>query len=207
MKIKSKNKVCHQINENVWGNASKILKLKKKKWSLLKKKISQNADHSNQIIKKSPSQKHLYKNRLLVKQLLQSFYGFLPYYKLKYIYNSIEKKNSQQIIDNLIIKLETRLDVLLFRCSFVSTIFQAKQLIKHKNIYVNNRIVLSNNFYLSEGDIIKINNQKIDCEKLPDYIEYNEKLNILIFVKKPKFNQIKFPFNLDKLLLLESLQS
>ena len=59
---------------------------------------------------------------------------------------------------NFVITLESRLDINILRLRLVRTIFQAKQLVNHKKIKVNNQIVSKPNFLLSKGDIIKIIN-------------------------------------------------
>lgn len=50
--------------------------------------------------------------------------------------------------------LERRLDVLLLRLGFVSTLFEAKHLISHKNIKINNRTTSCFSRLLKKGDII-----------------------------------------------------
>lgn len=49
--------------------------------------------------------------------------------------------------------LERRLDVLLLRLGFVSTLFEAKHLISHKKIKINNRITSCFSRLLKKGDI------------------------------------------------------
>ena len=59
---------------------------------------------------------------------------------------------------NFVIKLESRLDINILRLKLVKTIFQGKQLINHKKIKVNDKIVSKPNFILNKGDIISIIN-------------------------------------------------
>ena len=54
------------------------------------------------------------------------------------------------------ILLESRLDINLVRLKLVKTIFQAKQLINHKKVKVNHKIINKPNFLLKKGDIIHI---------------------------------------------------
>ena len=59
---------------------------------------------------------------------------------------------------NFVITLESRLDINILRLRLARTIFQSKQLINHKKIKVNNKIVSKPNFLLNKGDVINIIN-------------------------------------------------
>jgi ribosomal protein S4 len=51
-------------------------------------------------------------------------------------------------------KLETRLDTALYRTYFSDSFNHARQLILHKKVYVNNKIVQYNSYFLKKGDLI-----------------------------------------------------
>jgi len=55
--------------------------------------------------------------------------------------------------------IESRLDVVLFRACFVSSIKSARQIIKNKHVFVNNKITNSSSFILKSGDFIKISDK------------------------------------------------
>ena len=194
---KPKNKICYQTNEKIWYNFS-TKKLNKNKWNFLKK---------NFIKKDSKSKKYLFKNRLLVKQKLKKFYGFISEYQFKNLFQITLNKYSKNITKNFLICLETRLSTVLFRLNITNTIFHSIQLINHKKIMVNNKIINSNNYVLKPGDIITILDyipkKKKYIYKTPNYLEYNPLLKKAIFIRKPFFNEIKFPFFVNLNLLLE----
>jgi len=52
--------------------------------------------------------------------------------------------------------LESRLDVILFRSAFVPTVQLARQLINHKKVLVNNKVINKPSFRLLGGDILRI---------------------------------------------------
>ncbi len=54
----------------------------------------------------------------------------------------------------LIQKLEARLDTALYRSHFCHSFHNANQLISHKKIYVNNKIIQHKFFELKKGDLI-----------------------------------------------------
>jgi len=70
----------------------------------------------------------------------------------------IEKKS-------LLLNLETRLDVILVRLYFCSTLFTARQLITHKKIRVNFHVVSIPGFHVRSGDIISIFPHQLDLVK------------------------------------------
>jgi ribosomal protein S4 len=149
-KLKSRNKICFQNNKNIHSNL-KLSKLKKKKWNLFKKRIK----YKNEI--KPEKKDKFYQKRLFEKQQLKFFYGCLPDYQLKNIYQKLKrKKKNISIFKNLMSILESRLDINITRLRLAKSIFESKQLINHNKILVNDKIVNKPNFLLKKGDIIKI---------------------------------------------------
>nr|YP_010394064.1 ribosomal protein S4 [Peronospora belbahrii]DAZ88072.1 TPA_asm: ribosomal protein S4 [Peronospora belbahrii] len=149
-KLNPRNKICFQNNRNIHKNLN-LLKLKSKKWNLFKKRLR----YRKEI--KPEKRKKFFQKRLFEKQQFQNFYGCIPEYQLKNIFQKLSKKNNKiNIFQNFMILLESRLDINLVRLKLVKTIFQAKQLINHKKVKINNKIISKPNFLLQKGDIIKI---------------------------------------------------
>nr|YP_009645897.1 ribosomal protein S4 [Pseudoperonospora humuli]QBX98955.1 ribosomal protein S4 [Pseudoperonospora humuli] len=149
-KLKPRNKICFQNNRNIHKNLN-LLKLKSKKWNLFKKKLR----YKKEI--KPEKRKKFFQKRLFEKQQFQNFYGCIHNYQLKNIFQKLsQKKNKINIFKKFVILLESRLDINLVRLKLVKTVFQAKQLINHKKIKVNNKIINKPNFLLKKGDIIYI---------------------------------------------------
>jgi small subunit ribosomal protein S4 len=243
-KLRPRNKICFQNNQNIHANLN-VNKLNKKKWILLKKNIFWNNKKKENLIKKlkilknlaialkkpfeykfflkkftktkRPPKKKLYKERLFAKQQFKNFYGCIPEYQLKNLFKSLKKKKYNNIIQKFVIILESRLDMVVYRSKITKTIYEAKQIINHGKIKVNNKIITSSNYILNRGDIISLNDfnnikkyvlkkknsndsniflKKIRKNKV-NYIEFNNKLNVCIFLRKPLFNEIKYPFDLN----------
>nr|YP_010394376.1 ribosomal protein S4 [Phytophthora kernoviae]UXG56217.1 ribosomal protein S4 [Phytophthora kernoviae]DAZ88384.1 TPA_asm: ribosomal protein S4 [Phytophthora kernoviae]DAZ88817.1 TPA_asm: ribosomal protein S4 [Phytophthora kernoviae] len=149
-KLKPKNKICFQNNRNIHKNL-KLLKLKSKKWNLFKKKLR----YKKEI--KPEKRKKFFQKRLFEKQQFRNFYGCIHEYQLKNLLKNLSKKDNKiNIFKKFIILLESRLDINLVRLKIAKTIFQSKQLINHKKIKINNKIINKPNFLLQKGDIIKI---------------------------------------------------
>jgi small subunit ribosomal protein S4 len=95
--------------------------------------------------------------QLREKQKIKRIYGLLEIQFRNYF----EKANKQKGItgDNLVKVLERRLDNVVYRLGFASSRKQARQLIKHRHISVNEHLVDIPSYSLVAGDIIKINDK------------------------------------------------
>ena len=92
--------------------------------------------------------------QLREKQKIKRLYGLLE----TQFRNYFEKANKAKGItgENLVKILESRLDNVVFRLGFASSRKQARQLIRHRHVIVNNHLVDIPSYILNAGDIIKI---------------------------------------------------
>lgn len=92
--------------------------------------------------------------QLREKQKIKRLYGLLE----TQFRNYFEKANKLKGItgDNLIKLIESRLDNVVYRLGFASSRKQARQIIRHRHITVNDRLVDIPSYLLSAGDLIKI---------------------------------------------------
>jgi len=101
--------------------------------------------------------------QLREKQKIKRSYGLLE----TQFRNYFEKATSQKgrTGENLIKLLERRLDNVVFRLGFASSRKQARQLITHRHIIVNNTLVDIPAYLLKAGDIIQIKDKskKLDA--------------------------------------------
>ena len=101
--------------------------------------------------------------QLREKQKIKRLYGLLE----TQFRNYFEKANKAKGItgENLVKILESRLDNVVFRIGFASSRKQARQLIRHRHVIVNNHLVDIPSYILSAGDIIKIKekSKKLDA--------------------------------------------
>ncbi len=92
--------------------------------------------------------------QLREKQKIKRLYGLLETQFENYFEKAIKQKGITG--ENLVKILESRLDNVVYRLGFASSRKQARQLIKHRHIIVNDHLVDIPSFLLSAGDIIKI---------------------------------------------------
>lgn len=200
-----------------------LFKLKRKKWNnlilylkrvqLRRKKRFAMYDFNRHFLPKFSNlfkRKHNYTLNTVRKFKL--FYGGLP---KKYLKNQVQltlRSRNCNLNSFFIQKLESRLDVILYRSHFASTMRLAKQLIKHKHILVNNNIVQDSSYLLKKGDLIEIkacglqsvefNLQNSHIWPLPPkYLNINYKTLQIIYnaslIDHHSSLSILFPFLLD----------
>lgn len=92
--------------------------------------------------------------QLREKQKIKRLYGLLETQFRNYFESANQSKGITG--DNLIKMLESRLDNVVYRLGFASSRKQARQIVRHRHILVNDRIVDIPSFILRAGDIVKI---------------------------------------------------
>jgi small subunit ribosomal protein S4 len=95
--------------------------------------------------------------QLREKQKLKRIYGLLETQFRNYFEKAIKAKGITG--ENLVKLLERRLDNVVFRLGFAASRKQARQLIRHRHILVNDKLVDIPAYLLAAGDIIKIKDQ------------------------------------------------
>lgn len=103
-----------------------------------------------------------YKERLLEKQRLRINYGLSETVLKKYVSKAKQLTGNPGI--NLLKLIESRLDSIVFRLGFSKSIIEARQLINHKKIKLNNKIVTFPNIQCKLNDNIQILSIKNDIK-------------------------------------------
>ena len=101
--------------------------------------------------------------------------------KAKFIYGVLEKpfRNYYEKADrmkgmtgeNLMVMLERRLDNVIFRMAFARTRREARQIVDHKQVTVNGKVVNIPSYLVKAGDVIEIRENKKDSVRYKDIIE------------------------------------
>lgn len=95
-----------------------------------------------------------YRERLFEKQKLRFNYGVTEKQLIKYY--KAAKRQTGATGTVLLELLEARLDCVVYRLGFASTIPAARQLVNHGHIIVNNKLVSIPSFICKKGDVISI---------------------------------------------------
>ena len=101
--------------------------------------------------------------------------------KAKFIYGVLEKpfrnyyskaeRMKGQTGDNLMITLERRIDNVIFRLGFARTRMEARQIVDHRHVLVNGKIVNIPSYLVSVGDKIEIKEKAKDSQRYKDILE------------------------------------
>lgn len=126
-------------------------------------------DESDFISDLSPiKQKTAYGMQLLFFKRLQFFYGNVPKRNIVNLCKLTYKLTYGQEL-NLLLLMESRLQHVVYKMNFSSTVIHAQQLIAHKHFKVNDKEVHTPNYLVRPGDIISV---KTRLGKLkPTFIE------------------------------------
>lgn len=126
-----------------------------------------------------------YGQQLLEKQRLRAYYGVMEKQMLKYV--RIAKKSKDQTGHALIKILETRLDNLVYRMGFASSIRQARQMVVHGHFLVNGKKIDIPSYLCEVGDTITLKEKSREVEMFKDNF-INAALNTLPYISKDENN-------------------
>jgi len=191
-RINSKHKIDRRLKINLWGRPT------------------YGPGQHGQSRQGKPSD---YGIQLQAKQKLKGYYGNINERQFRNIY----KKATMQKGDtgeNLIGLLERRLDAVVYRARFSTTIFSARQLINHGHVKVNGKKVNIGSYMVNEEDTIEIRDKSkqlafIDIalankeRETPEYILMDEKNKKVTFVRTPKFEEVPYPVVMEPNLVIE----
>jgi small subunit ribosomal protein S4 len=198
-RLNSKHKVDRRLKVNLWGRPTSPFNTR-----------DYGPGQHGQGKKGKPSD---YGIQLQAKQKLKGYYGNINERQFRNIY----KKATMQKGDtgeNLIGLLERRLDAVVYRARFSTTIFSARQLINHGHVKVNGKKVNIGSYVVSEEDTIEIRDKSkqlafIDIalankeRETPEYILMDEKNKKVTFVRTPKFEEVPYPVIMEPNLVIE----
>ena len=101
--------------------------------------------------------------------------------KAKFIYGVLEKpfrnyyakaaRMEGQSGANLMIMLESRLDNVIFRLGWARTRREARQIVDHKHILVNGKLVNVPSYLVKAGDVIEVKESKKSSQRYKDVME------------------------------------
>ena len=104
--------------------------------------------------------------QLREKQRIKYLYGILEKQFRNYFKRAVSTKGPTG--ENLLIFLESRLDNSIFRLGIAPTRRAARQLVSHKHLMVNNRVVNIPSFICKSGDVIQVRNKSRKSEIFHD---------------------------------------
>lgn len=121
------------------------------------------------------------------------------------------KGNTEDLFAGL---LESRLASVVYRANLAPTVFSARQIVNHKHIKVNGKVVNIPSYIVSVGDVIEvvekskqmvlINEALERMERdIPSYLELNAENKTVKFLNKPIVSDIPYPFEPEFNMIVE----
>ncbi len=198
-RVKSKHKVDRRLRVNLWGRP--------------KSPFNSRSYPPGQHGQTKSAKQSDFGVQLQAKQKLKSYYGNMNERQFRNLYKKaiMSKGNTAE---NLIGLLERRLDAVIYRSKFASTIFSSRQLINHGHVRVNGKKVNISSYQIKEEDAIEIRDKSkqlaiIDVSlaskerETPEYIQVDEKNKKIKFVRIPKFEEVPYPVVMEPNLVVE----
>jgi small subunit ribosomal protein S4 len=198
-RISSKHKIDRRLKINLWGRPKSPFNTR-----------AYGPGQHGQSRQGKPSD---YGIQLQAKQKLKGYYGNINERQFRNLYQKAAMQKGDTG-ENLIGLLERRLDAVVYRARFSTTIFSARQLINHGHVKVNGKKVNIASYMVSEEDVVEIRDKSkqlafIDIalankeRETPEYIQMDEKNKKVTFVRTPKFEEVPYPVVMEPNLVIE----
>ena len=197
-RVQAKTKICRRLGVNLWGRAKDPLAKKNYGPGMHGQKRKKISDYGNQ---------------LLAKQKLKSYYANMTEKQFRKAYETATKRKGDTA-ENLIGLLERRLDVVVFRMNLAHTMQQARQMVSHGHIQVNDQRVTIPSYLVRDGDTLGVVDRSKDKlmvqdalqnreRDVPEYIDMDEKALKATFVRTPKMSDVPYPVQMEPNLVIE----
>ena len=197
-RVASKYKICRRLGVNLWGRPK----------SPTNKREYGPGEHGQR--RRKPSD---YGIQLAAKQKLRGYYGNITERQFRRVYAEASRARGDTG-EQLIGLLERRLDAVVYRLKFVSTVFAARQFINHGHIRVNGRRVNIPSYRVREGDVIEVREKSrelgfvleaIDSpeREVPAYLDVDHRKMQGTFIRVPEFAEVPYPVAMEPNLVIE----
>ena len=199
-RLASKHKVDRRLKVNLWGRPK----------SPFNTRNYPPGQHGKSTKKRKTSD---YGTQLEAKQKLKFYYGNMNERQFRNVFRKALMKKGNTT-ENFIGFLERRLDMVIYRAKFATTVFSARQLINHGHIKVNGKKVNISSCLVSEKDTIELKDKSKELiviagalvnkeREIPDYIQMDEKNKIAKLIRVPKFSEVPYPAIMEPNLVVE----
>jgi small subunit ribosomal protein S4 len=199
-RLSSKHKVDRRLKVNLWGRPK----------SPFNSRNYPPGQHGKSAKRGKTSD---YGTQLQAKQKLKFYYGNMNERQYRNVFRKAFQKRGNTT-ENFIGLLERRLDTVIYRAKFSTTVFSARQLINHGHIKVNGKKVNIPSYLVSDKDTIEIKDKSKEHlvvagslvskeREVPDYIQMDEKNKIAKLIRVPKFSEVPYPTIMEPNLVVE----
>ncbi|MFA6929940.1 MAG: 30S ribosomal protein S4 [Lentisphaeria bacterium] len=205
----AKHTLCRRIGQCIWGmancptNSRTVKKIDGREETSTPRAYPAGQHGPN----KRRSKLSTYGELLLEKQKLRTFYD-LTEHQLRFIYKQ-SKLGEGTTGEKLLRNLEMRLVSVVYRSGLAKTIWAAKQLVSHRHILVDGKIVDRASYRMKASQLVSINAQRspVICEIakgndaiVPDYLQKDQDACKVTVTREPLPEEIKVDVNIMKVI-------
>src|SRR5262245_6852527 len=195
----AKYKIDRRMGQNVWGRP--------------KSPVNRREYGPGQHGQRRKGKLSDYGVQLRAKQKLSGYYGNISERQFRGIYQEARRLKGDTGA-HMIELLERRLDALVYRAKFVSTVFAARQFISHGHVAVNGRRVTIPSMRLKVGDTVEVKEKSKQLamvleatalaeRDVPDYVEVNHNKMTAKLVRVPSLTEVPYPVQMEPHLVVE----
>jgi small subunit ribosomal protein S4 len=195
----AKYKIDRRMGENIWGRP--------------KSPVNKREYGPGQHGQRRKGKMSDFGTQLKAKQKLKGYYANLSERQFRKVYEEATRMTGDAS-ENLIGLLERRLDMVIYRAKFVSTVFAARQFVSHGHVKVNGRRVTIASIRLRVGDTVELSDKAkglaavLEATQLaerdtPDYIEVDHKGMTARMVRIPALTDVPYPVQMQPNLVVE----
>lgn len=195
-----KNRVARRFGANIFGKARNPLLHRQHPPGMHGAKRKKKSDYALQLDEC---------------QKLKAVYGMISQKQLVNAYKKALNRKGNTA-HNFIEQLECRLDNVIYRLRFASSIFAAQQLVSHGHILVNDKKVDRRSFLVRPGMTISLKTKSRQLKsvllsqeniqrEIPEYLSIEENKHSGTLVSIPQMDQIPIPLPINIPLVCESL--
>lgn len=197
-RIETKKKASRALSVNLWGRSN----------DTFAKRNFRPGQHGNALRRET-----VYGTQLRAKQKLKKYYANINETQFKNLFFKARTKKGDTA-ENFVGMLERRLDTVIYRANFVPTMYAARQVVGHKHVLVNGKIVNIPSYLVNPGDVIEIreNAKKISLisdslarleRDIPVYLDLDKDKYSIKFNAVPHIEDVPYPVVMDVNLVVE----
>lgn len=196
--IIAKGKISRKCRCNLWGRAN----------DAFAKRNAPSGQHGPRGYKKSSAWD---KQRIATQKF--RFYYHMSEKQVRKVYTEAMRMRGDSG-ENFVGLLERRLDAVVYRLNFASSIFAAGQLVSHKHILVNGKKTNIRSYLVKPGDVIELTEksramvpviasiQKME-RQVPEYMEFESKEFRGKLIRVPTLSEIPYAAIMEPNLVIE----
>jgi len=198
-RISAKYKIDRRMGENIWGRP--------------KSPVNRRDYGPGQHGQRRKGKLSDFGLQLRAKQKLKGYYGNITEKQFRRIYAEAgrQRGDTSELLVGL---LECRLDTIVYRAKFVSTVFAARQFVNHGHVLVNGKRCNIGSRRLKSGDVVSIRDRSrtlsIVLESIqsserdiPDYLDVDHTKLTASLTRVPKLSDIPYPVQMEPNLVVE----